>query len=49
MQYNNVGLESDDTALIAILSGIAGSAAAFLFSSASGGEVGMKICVKRQF
>ena len=31
-----VGLESDDIALIAILSGIAGSAATFLFSSASG-------------
>ena len=31
-----VGLESDDIALIAVLSGIAGSAATFLFSSASG-------------
>ena len=33
-----VGLESDDIALITILSGIAGSAATFLFSSASCGE-----------
>ena len=31
-----VGLSSDNIALIAILSGIAGSAATFLFSSASG-------------
>ena len=31
-----VGLDSDNIALIAILSGIAGSAATFLFSSASG-------------
>ena len=31
-----VGLGSEDIALIAILSGVAGSAATFLFSSASG-------------
>ena len=31
-----VGLSSDNIALIAILSGVAGSAATFLFSSASG-------------
>ena len=31
-----VGLDSDNIALIAILSGVVGSAATFLFSSASG-------------
>ena len=31
-----VGLDNDNIALIAILSGVAGSAATFLFSSASG-------------